>query len=143
MASAASEQHAARDFHAICSTSATILTEAICAINALSLHLHGALGPGFDPEQVLDCAGVEDILTAPMKRRLILRRSLSLSSVLNDTACLTLSAVAMGHHLRAWIFVAAAQVPLTLCFVFGRGIVRICLSQCALPHTITQSRSSY
>jgi hypothetical protein len=79
MASAAGEQHAARDFHAICSTSATILTEAICAINALSLHLHGALGPGFDPEQVLDCAGVEDILTAPMKRRLILRRSLSLS----------------------------------------------------------------
>ncbi len=74
MASAAYVQHTARDFHAISSNSVTILTEAICAINALSLHLHGALGPGFDPEQVVDCAGVEDILTAPMKRCLTLRR---------------------------------------------------------------------
>lgn len=118
---AACEQHtqdAARDFHAICSTSATILTEAICATNALSLHLHGALGPGFDPEQVLDCAGVEDILTAPMKRRLTLRRSLSLSSVLNahclfDTFCSSDGSSSASMDLRGC---CASAVDAVFCF---------------------------
>jgi hypothetical protein len=68
-------QYAARDFHAISSSSVTILTEAVCATNALSLHLHGALGPGFDPEKACDSAGVEDLLSAPMKRCLSCRRS--------------------------------------------------------------------
>lgn len=76
MASAASVEHTARDFHAIAATSAAVLSEAVCAINALSLHLHGALGPGFDRENVCDFAGVEDLLSAAMKRPVALRRSL-------------------------------------------------------------------
>jgi hypothetical protein len=74
-------QSTALDFHAIAATSVTILTEAICATNALSLHLHGALGPGFDYEKVCDSAGVEDLLTAPMKRSLSLRRSFSFCAI--------------------------------------------------------------
>ena len=74
MASAVSIEHTARDFHAISATSAAVLSEAVCAINALSLHLHGALGPGFDRESVCDFAGVEDLLSAPMKRCLSCRR---------------------------------------------------------------------
>jgi hypothetical protein len=65
---------AARDFHAISSTFVTILIDAVRAINALSLHLHGALGPGFDPEKVCDSNCVEDLLSAPMKRCLSCRR---------------------------------------------------------------------
>ena len=70
----ASIQHTARDFQAISATSATILADASFSINALSLHLHGALGPGFDHEKVRECAGVEDLLLAPMKRALTFRR---------------------------------------------------------------------
>ena len=77
MASAASIEHAARDFQAISSVSVAVLADATFAINALSLHLHGALGPGFDREKVRECAGVEDLLQAPMRRSLALRRCCS------------------------------------------------------------------
>jgi hypothetical protein len=77
MTHAASIETTARDFHAVSITSATILSDAICAVNALSLHLHGALGPGFDRDNVCECVGVEDVLSQPMKRSLTFRRLIS------------------------------------------------------------------
>jgi hypothetical protein len=130
-------QHAARDFHAISSTIVSILTEAICATNALSLHLHGALGPGFDYEKVCDSACVEDLLSAPMKRCLSCRRSFIMRALAAFVRFghLTTVIVLMALHLPVWIYAAAAQVLSMPCSLSAGEIVLMYLSQCALRPT--------
>jgi hypothetical protein len=130
-----------RDFLVAASTAAPTLSEAVCAANALSLHLHGALGPGFDHEKLLDHVVVEDLLSAPMKRCAVFRKCLPRAPAPPAHGADSFSALT-GRPLQAWMCAAAVPVPSTPCLRFDGEIAPILPSLCALRITVMLCRSS-